>query len=314
MSLAEHLQPDVKGRIIGCQAQMQAFEFFFGLSLGERLFSHSDNLSKTLQSTKMSAVSGQHLAQLTKSVLESIRNDDSFSAFYSLVLHKSNEGGMIAEPLLPRKRRAPARIEIGSGPPTFPETLEDHYRRIYFEAIDLIVNAIEQRFSQPSFAAYEKMESLFIKGLNGEPYTSELDYMKAYDYDINLEMLKIQLQVLLQILKGEGPMECFDCILSAVKKLSKAEKSLVSEAVTLCKLLAVNPATSASCERSFLAARRLKTWLRSNMTQQQFSNLTLLNCHKRETEKLNVIEMANIFVGRNDNQKKNFGLFTVADL
>lgn len=170
MSLAEKLQPDVKGRIIGCQAQMQAFDFFFGLSLGERLFSHSDILSKTLQSTKMSAVSGQHLAQLTKSVLESIRNDDSFSVFYSLVLRKSNEGS-IAEPVLPRKRRAPVRIEIGSGPPTFPETLEDHYRRIYFEAIDLIVNAIEQRFSQPSFAAYEKMESLFIKGLNGEPYT-----------------------------------------------------------------------------------------------------------------------------------------------
>lgn len=68
--------------------------------------------------------------------------------------------------------------------------------------------------------------------------------MKAYNDDINLETLKIQLQVLRQILKSEGPMECFDCILSAVKKLSKAERSLISEAVTLCKLLAVNPATA----------------------------------------------------------------------
>lgn len=193
VSLEDKLQPDVRGRIVGCQAQMQTFDFFFGLSLGERLFSHSDNLSKTLQSTRMSAVSGQRLAQLTKSVLESIRNDYSFSAFYSIVLRKSKDHA-ISDPLLPRKRRAPARIEVGSGQPTFPETPKDHYRRIYFEVIDLIVNAIEQRFSQPSFTAYEKMESLLLKGINGESYTAELDYMKvSYNDDINFDSLKAQL-------------------------------------------------------------------------------------------------------------------------
>lgn len=62
----DKLQPDVRERIVGCQAQMQTFDFFFGLSLEERLFSHSDNLSKTLQLTKMSAVSWQRLAQLTR--------------------------------------------------------------------------------------------------------------------------------------------------------------------------------------------------------------------------------------------------------
>ena len=108
-------------------------------------------------------------------------------------------------------------------------------------------------------------------------------------------------------------MECFDDVLSEVKRLPKEERSFIGEAVTLCKLLAVNPATSASCERSFSAARRLKTWLRSNMTQQRFSNLTMLNCHKKETEKLNVIEIANTFVGRNENRKKNFGIFTSND-
>ena len=119
MSLEDKLQPDVRGRTVGCQAQMQTFDFFFGLSLGGRIFSHSDNLSKTLQLTKMSAVVGR-LAQLTKSVLESNRKDGSFSAFYSIVLHKSKDHS-ISDPL-PQKRQAPARIEVGSGQPTFPET------------------------------------------------------------------------------------------------------------------------------------------------------------------------------------------------
>ena len=108
--------------------------------------------------------------------------------------------------------------------------------------------------------------------------------------------------------------ECFDDVFCEIKKLSKAERSLVREAVTLCKLLAVNPATSASCERTFSAARRIKTWLRASMTQKRFCNLTLLNCLKKGTEKLNVIEIANTFAGRNENRKKNFGLLSNDDL
>ena len=36
VSLEDKLQPDVRGRIVDCQAQMQTFDFFFGLSLEER--------------------------------------------------------------------------------------------------------------------------------------------------------------------------------------------------------------------------------------------------------------------------------------
>ena len=74
--------------------------------------------------------------------------------------------------MLPRRTRAPRRIEIGTGEPTYPVTAQDYYRRIYFEAIDLMMNAIDQRFDQrfdqPSFDTYAKMESLLIKTLNSQ--------------------------------------------------------------------------------------------------------------------------------------------------
>ena len=50
-----------------------------------------------------------------------------------------------------------------SGTPFFPVTPEQAYRRIYFEALDLIVSSIEERFDQPSFKAYSNMESLLIR-------------------------------------------------------------------------------------------------------------------------------------------------------
>ena len=57
-------------------------------------------------------------------------------------------------------------------------TPEQVYRRIYFEALDLIVSSIEERFDQPSFKAYSNMESLLIGVLSSQDVSSQMDYMK----------------------------------------------------------------------------------------------------------------------------------------
>ena len=53
-------------RIRGVAAQMNKFEFFFGLILSEVLLSHTDNLSKSLQSKNCLAAGGQLIADMTK--------------------------------------------------------------------------------------------------------------------------------------------------------------------------------------------------------------------------------------------------------
>ena len=59
--------------------------------------------------------------------------------------------------MLPRRTRAPKRI----GEPTYIVTAQDYYtvRQTYFEAVDLMINAIDQRFDQPSFVTYVKTPS-----------------------------------------------------------------------------------------------------------------------------------------------------------
>ena len=49
---------ELRSRIGGVKAQMTTFSFFFGLQLGYRIFTITDNLSKALQEKKMSAISG----------------------------------------------------------------------------------------------------------------------------------------------------------------------------------------------------------------------------------------------------------------
>ena len=176
---------------------MESFDFFFGLDLGHRIFSHTDNLSKTLQKSSMSAASGQRNAKLTMEVLNQIKNDDCFKAFYETVLLKKQPHTDISEPKLSRKRKAPARFEVGSGKHFYPQTAENHYRQVYFEALDLIVSAIKERFEQPCFIVYKNLESLLIDFLHDEDVSSQMNLVKEnYAQDIKCDYLLPQLEIL----------------------------------------------------------------------------------------------------------------------
>ena len=63
---------------------------------------------------------------------------------------------------------------------------------------------------------------------------------------------------------------CLDDIIVKIKELLTPERKMINEVITVCKLILVDPATSAAGdhERSFSTARRLKIWLRLTMTQE----------------------------------------------
>ena len=98
-----------------------------------------------------------------------------------------------------------------------------------------------------------------------------------------------------------------------IRELSTPERKLMSEVISVCKLILVNPATS---ERSFSTAQRLKIWFRSTMTQERFTNLTILNSHKERKSKhtRSLLDLANEFSNCNDNRRRNFGIFNESDI
>ena len=61
---------ETRARINGIASQMKTFDYFFGAYLLHLLFKHTDNLSKTLQHTKMSANEGQVIAGMTVRTLQ----------------------------------------------------------------------------------------------------------------------------------------------------------------------------------------------------------------------------------------------------
>ena len=66
-------------------------------------------------------------------------------------------------------------------------------------------------------------------------------------------------------------------IVDYLKSLSSTARSLYSEIVILVELILVMPATNATSERSFSTLRRIKSYLRTTMTQ-----LRLMMCIEKD--------------------------------
>lgn len=96
--------PTIKGRIIGVAYQFRTFSFYFGVHLAELVLRHTctctDNLSKTLQVTSMSAAEGAHVAVMTVKTLQSIRSEEHYNAFWDLVI-KAQQEVDVDDPVLP---------------------------------------------------------------------------------------------------------------------------------------------------------------------------------------------------------------------
>ena len=87
-------------------------------------------------------------------------------------------------------------------------------------------------------------------------------------------------------------------------------RAYFSEVVILIKLLLIAPATNAVSERSCSTLRRIKTYLRTTMTQNRMNNTIILNTHKEELDKLDMIQVANEFCRECNERKKVFGKFS----
>ena len=77
---------EMKARVLGAQSAMRKFNFLFCCILGKKVLSSTDNLSRALQSPKISAVDGQNLATQVVRILEEERSDIAFENMWSITL------------------------------------------------------------------------------------------------------------------------------------------------------------------------------------------------------------------------------------
>lgn len=301
---------EMKARIQGVNAVMQHHKFLFALYLSELIFRHTDKLSQTLQNPDLSNVEGHRIAMLVVETLKGIRTDTSFDAFWEKI-ELSRISLDLDEPSLPRKRKTPARFQLGDGDYHFPASPKDHYRSQYFEALDLAMATIQDRFNQEGFKMLCKVEQLLMKACAGENFvemTAEICNFFTGDFDeddLNTELGTLHHLYISHTTESPS----IGTVKSALLSLSSAQRSLVGEVCKLLQILLVMPATNASSERSFSALRRIKTYLRSTTRQDRLNHLLVLNYHIERTDNLDMKAILNQYVNKSDARKSTFAMF-----
>lgn len=130
---------------------------------------------------------------------------------------------------------------------------------------------------------YAKLEQVLLLAATKEDYSSELqEVVGFYRDDFDRSDLETQLEIFSQMeIEPAGDSLQFRDV---HKHLKSSQLSLIlSQVAKLVKLVLLMPATNAVSEQSASAMRRIKTYLRSSMTQTQL-NVRVVHVHKHLTD------------------------------
>ena len=130
---------------------------------------------------------------MTVATLKHIRDEESFNLFWQKV-ERERQSLDAQEPQLPRKRKTPRRSDDGSTEGEFPDNPKMFYRQQYYEALDLIISSINDRFDQPGYRIYWQLEDLLLKAIRKEDFEDCLTTITSfYHFDINTTQLRLHL-------------------------------------------------------------------------------------------------------------------------
>jgi predicted GTPase len=77
----------------------------------------------------------------------------------------------------------------------------------------------------------------------------------------------------------------------------------------LLRLYLTVPVTTATAERSFSVMNRMKTCMRSTMTQTRLNSVFLTHIYKEKTDSIDLNSICATFASKNDQRKLFFGVF-----
>ena len=261
-------------------------------------------MAKTLQSPKASALGALQCADSLKKRMESLKKD----AVVEEMLSKcSSQKGLEtpADTAVPRVSKTPARYRQTKAPEAVASNEPTAvWRRSFYEAVELVLSEVNRRFDQNSMQIAANRELAVMQAAEGNEFDLESLHLPR---EIDTERLDLQLKMLGDLMTTPT-CKTVQEVATRVSKLRPQTRELLSEAEKLMELCLCLPISVASSERTFSALRRLKTWLRSTMTQQRLTHLALMHVHPGILKKVDIHGLMRTFISTTSERRSTFGL------
>ncbi|KAL2101376.1 hypothetical protein ACEWY4_003137 [Coilia grayii] len=282
-------------RAEGLHVRLQQGNVVLGLMLALDVISELEVLNASLQRSTQTVEGMVSAVSVVQESLKSKRTSDHFQKVFKEAEDMVEK--LCLEPIaLPRTHRPPKRYS-GPAPAHRPASPVEFHRVEFYRVLDTVDAQITDRFMQPGIQALKELEALLLT-------PTESNVAEKYP-ELQWEDLKIQLAMF----KNKYTFKTTADVAQILKAMPVEVRGLFEQVETIVRLLIVVPASSAEAERSFSGLRRLKTWLRSTMTQKRLNGMAVCHIHQERLDNLKRRDIAQTYIQGNDRRREVFGSF-----
>ena len=267
---------------IGILIQVQTYKFLLSLIMFWRILSYTKSLSDQLQSRQIDLAKAADLVLATVSTLKEMRSDSQWDHLFkyvkdAAVLHSIS----VDLPRPCRRKQLPRRLQDGvvlesTGARCMTSSsLSDHFKNtLYLPVLDTMLSELQRRFSDKNLKHMRAVQAFSPNSTQFLDPSRLGTLADSYGLDKSTLVMECSLaRHTLDVRNLEGGVMAVLCELSPLKTAFPLLIKLIQIALTIA-------VSTASCERSFSALKRIKTYLRSTMTQQRLVDLAILSIER----------------------------------
>ncbi|XP_022160727.1 uncharacterized protein LOC111026843 [Myzus persicae] len=254
-------------------------EFLLTLNIVSEMFIITSPIAKLLQSKSQDKLSATTLIKSVISVLKKKRlnSDECFNKIFENTKQKLVNLGLsdINMPRLTSSMKNRENPQV--------ETAEKYYKIVLFiPFLDELLADLESRFDEASLSILNVVNQF------GDVVSNYLNI----SHDIFEKRITGELTLWHEYWLNEKQLP-----VTHVDALKRCDYDCFPEINILLNILLTLPATTASAERNFSSLRRIKTWMRTRISEDRLNGLALLHAHRDIT--INSEDVIDVFAKSN---------------
>ena len=268
----------------GLLHQIKSFPFLLSLILFERIFSITGNLSNLLQSQTINYAAAATSISATKTSLETLRNETEWKGIWDSAVELAGRQEITITPIRSRRQRHPpsslSHSVIDTTTGIRPDPATDYCTSIYYASIDTLLGELNRRFSETNLLLLKSLQSLVPTSASFLQVSTLSPFL--HHYDIDLDGVTSEVVTAKSFLKEASSLTSIHDVYCNLHEAKECFPHLL-QTIQIAMTIGV---TTASAERSFSSLRRIKSYLRSTMSQDRLNNLSLLHIERDLSNKL----------------------------
>ena len=255
-------------------------DFIVALSVLDKILAYSLSLSISLQTVNTDLLQALSSVSNLLEILKQKRTDADETFSHIWITAEELAGFAGCELQTPRLvGRQCHRSNVPAASP-----LEYYRRTVYIPFIDSMITQLETKFAGHNSSVYHitNVVPAFLLSRSVDDVKPALELYVDFIDSQNVVLAELELwkQKWLSVSTSTVPSIIPS---TAIDALNSCQKSIFPNVYTLLTIACTLPVTTASAERSFSSLRRLKTYLRSTMSAERLSGLSLLYVHPQVT-------------------------------